>query len=168
DRPPGGLYGVVSFETDKKPQHRLDGTIATGGLSEEIVAEGHPYQAVWTGTLAAPETGTYRMGLLAEGEAELTLDGRVAVRVDPAGGETKSAEVALTAGPHPVTLTFRKARGSGALQWTWKPPSADGETIVPPSVLTPPPGAGVGPALSADVLGPRERPRIEPQGVFRR
>lgn len=166
--PPGGLYGVVKFETAKRPQCRLDGTIATGGFSEEIGAEGHPYQGVWTGTLEAPESGTYKMSLYSEGEAELTLDGRVAFRPSSAVGDTKSADVVLTAGPHLVSLTFRKARGPGGLQWTWKPPSASTETIVPTSVLKPPPGAGIGPELSIDILGPPESRWSEPEGFIRR
>ncbi len=168
DRPPGGLYGVVTFESEKKPQHRLDGAIATGGFSQEINAEGHPYQAVWTGTLTAPEPGTYTMSLFAEGEAELSLDGRVVVRPGPGDDDTNSGEVVLAAGPHAVTLTFSKARGPGGLQWMWKPPSSDAATIVPPAVLTPPPGAGISPELPIDLLGPPELRWIEPQGFFRR
>ncbi len=168
DRPPGGLFGVVTFERPKGPEQRLDGAIATGGFSDEIGAEGHSYQAVWTGRLDASESGAYRMSLVSEGEAELTLDGRLVVRSGLAGRDMSSADVVLAAGPHSVSLAFRSARGPGGLQWTWKPPAATETTIVPPSVLSPPPGAGIGPALPVEVLGPPENRRIEPQGTFRR
>ncbi len=46
-------------------------------------------------------------------------------------------------------------RDPAALEWAWTPP--DGETsIVPPSVLLPPPGAGSGPARTAAELGSRD------------
>jgi hypothetical protein len=153
DRPPGGLFSII--DVPGRSQHRLDATIATGGLSEEFHSGG-PFEANWRGTLNAPKTGPYEMALRAVGgPVELRLDGNSVVQANGESDEVVRNRIALDAGPHSVELTYHVRHAPGILEWIWKPPSG-AESIVPPSVLSPPPGAGVDSELSFDVLGDRE------------
>jgi len=153
NRPPGGLFGMI--EAPGRSQHRLDATIATGGLTEEFHSGG-PFEATWKGTLNAPATGRYEMALRAAGgPAELRLDGNSVVQADGEGDEMVRNRIALDAGPHRVELTYHVRHAPGALEWIWRPPGGV-ESIVPPTVLSPPPGSGVESELSFDVLGDRE------------
>jgi hypothetical protein len=145
-----GLFGVV--EVSGRSQHRLDAAIATGGLTEEVHSGG-PFEATWRGTLTAPKTGRYDMALRAAGgQVELRLDGNPVVESSGENDETVRDTIALNAGPHSVEITYKVRHAPGVLEWIWKPP--DGiESIVPPSVLSPPPGAGVDSPLSFSALG---------------
>lgn len=149
--PPGGLFGRLVHEG--RPEiHRRDRTIATGGIGDEI-PWGMPFDAFWTGQLLAPETGRYRMSIDAQGEVELQLDGNV-VYGRAAGGEgSPSGEVELSKGPHALEIRYHAVSAPGFIEWRWQPPSGV-ESIVPPSVLAPPPGAGVGPAQPLSAIGP--------------
>jgi hypothetical protein len=153
EQPPGGLFGVV--EEQDRSQHRLDATIATGSLSEEFHSGG-PFEATWRGTLNAPRTGRYEMALRAVGgPAELLLDGASVVQAPGESDEMVQNQIALSAGPHSVELTYHVRHAPGVLEWIWKPP--DGvESIVPPSVLSPPPSAGIASELPFNLLGQRE------------
>ncbi len=160
DRPPEGLFGII--EIPDRSQHRLDSTIATGGLCEEVHSGG-PFEATWRGTLNAPKTGSYQMALhAAGGTAELRLDGRSIVRSDGERDELVRSEIALDTGPHAVELTYHVRHSPGGIEWIWKPPG-EVESIVPPSVLSPPPGAGVDSQLPLEVLGgPESQPVDRP------
>jgi PA14 domain len=153
DRPPGGLFGII--QDPDRTQHRLDAAIAFGGLTEEFHSGG-PFEATWRGTLNAPKTGSYEMALRAAGgPAELRLDGTSVVRADGESDEMVRNRIALDAGPHSVEINYHVLHAPGVLEWIWKPPSGV-ESIVPPSVLSPPPGAGVQPELPFNRLGDRE------------
>ncbi len=153
DRPPGGLFGIIKDQG--RSQHRLDATIATGGLSEEFHSGG-PFEATWRGTLNAPKAGRYDMALRAAGgPVELRLDGNSVVQANGESDEFVRNGITLYAGSHSVEITYHVRHAPGSLEWIWKPPSGV-ESIVPPSVLSPPPGAGVDSELPFDVLGDRQ------------
>jgi hypothetical protein len=153
DRPPEGLFGII--EVPGRSQHRLDATIATGSLCEEVHSGG-PFEVTWRGTLRAPKAGSYQMALRAVGgAAELRLDGKSIIQSNGENDELVRSEIALDTGPHAVELTYRVRHAPGGIEWTWKPPGGV-ESIVPPSVLSPPPGAGVDTRLPLEVLGEPE------------
>jgi hypothetical protein len=156
DQPPEGLFGII--EVPGRAQHRLDATIATGSLCEEIQSGG-PFEATWRGTLNAPKTGSYQMALRAVGgAAELRLDGRPIVQSNGENYELVRSDIALDTGPHAVELTYQVRHAPGGIEWIWKPPSGV-ESIVPPSVLSPPPGAGADSQLPFAVLS---QPEFQP------
>ncbi len=153
---PGGLFGII--QDPGRTQHRLDAAIAFGGLTEEFHSGG-PFEAVWRGALNAPETGSYQMALhAAGGAADLQLDGKSVVQVNGENDELVRREVNLDAGPHSVELTYHVRHAPGILEWIWKPPSGV-ESIVPPSVLSPPPGAGVDSEMPLGAFG---QPEFQP------
>jgi 4-amino-4-deoxy-L-arabinose transferase-like glycosyltransferase len=156
--PPGGLFGVVTFRGGRR-QERLDGTLATWSLGDELQFGGELFEAVWRGSLVAPAPGTYGMGLLASGTAELKIDGRTVFRSEGAHDKPIESSVVLGPGAHAVELSFKETVEPSRLEWTWTPPG--GETsIVPPSALRPPRGAGVSPPCKPGDFGPPDRPPL--------
>ena len=164
--PPGGLFGVVTFRGGRR-QERLDGTLATWNLCEEFQFGGEPFDAVWTGSLVAPAPGSYVMGLLASGTAELRLDGRTVLKSEGAHDKPVDASVVLSAGEHAVELSFKESVEPARLEWTWTPPGGKA-SIVPPFALRPPRGAGVSPPCKPGDFGPSERPPLVDHPVFLR
>lgn len=164
--PPGGLFGVVTFRGGRR-QERLDGTLATWNLCEEFQFGGEPFDAVWTGSLAAPAPGSYAMGLLASGTAELKLDGQTVLRSEGPHDKPVSSSVVLSAGEHAVELSFKESVEPARLEWTWTPPGEE-SSIVPPSALRPPRGAGVSPPCKPGDFGPADRPPLTDHPVFLR
>ena len=145
-----GLYATVT-RAGLEVQRRLDGTIASCCLSTGISKDDAPFVAVWRGTLRAPRSGTYRMALDTQGPATLSIDGRTVLTSRRSGDDTTAGAVDLRAGPHPVVLRYRVAGSPGALEWRWTPPG-ERESIVPPSALAPPIGAGVGRPVPSTIL----------------
>ena len=158
--PAGGLAGRIDVE--RRPEmRRLDSTLATGGLADEI-RYGQPFGAVWTGFLTAPSSGTYRMTVVAPGEMSIVLGGKEVLSSPGLSDGDTAADVPLTAGRHAVTVKCRVTRMPGVLEWRWTPPGGP-ESIVPPSVLSPPDAWGVFPPQPLDVIGPAEfQPRDQP------
>jgi hypothetical protein len=156
-----GLYGVVSATEERPAQQRIDGTLATCCLTGQTRHEGPPYSVTWTGTLTAPVSGLYPMTLYAEGVIELTLDGRTVIRGTLEDPQPLEGEVTLEAGSHAVEITYQVQNTGGGIEWTWTPPGGD-RSLVPPTVLAPPPGAGVGPPVPYTVLGHPDRQPIDP------
>ncbi len=152
---PGGLFGVVTFRSGRR-QERLDGALATWNLGEEFQFGGDRFDAVWKGTIVPPVAGVYEMGLLAYGTVELKVDGRVVLRSEGASETPVRAPVDLPAGEHAVELSFRESREPARLEWTWTPPGGK-TSIVPPSVLRPPRGAGVSEPCKPADFGPPDR-----------
>ena len=83
---------------------------------------------------------------------DLHIDGRMVVHSDGPRDEPVEGKVDLQTGDHAVEVVYEVTAGSGGLDWIWTPPGGE-RSLVPRSVLTPPPGVGVGPPLGDDVLG---------------
>src|SRR5439155_12887323 len=110
------------------------------------------YTINWTGSLQAPVTGVYSMTLLAQGLTDLKIDGKTVIHIEEASDEPTGGTVELTAGPHPVEVTYKRKEGSSAIEWTWTPPGGQ-TSIVPPSALAPPPDSTVGDRVPQNTLG---------------
>jgi hypothetical protein len=96
-----------------------------------------PFLAEWTGTLTAPEYGTYRLVLRVPSQGELYLDEALLVE----GEGELAVEVSLARGNHSLLVRARGAEGH--VELAWQPPGGD-EQIVPSSVLHVPPVSGHG------------------------
>ena len=165
-KPPGGLFGVVTFRGGRR-QERLDGTLATWSLCEEFQCGGEPFDVVWRGSLVAPAPGSYAMGLLASGTAELKIDGQTVIRSEGAHDKPVASRVVLSAGEHAVELSFMETVEPSKLEWTWTEPGGK-TSIVPPFALRPPRGAGVSPPCEPEDLGPSDRSPLVDHTVYLR
>src|SRR5436190_6048380 len=158
---PRGLYGIVNINDAQQPKpehHRIDGTLATCCTADQVgfnYPYGGVYNATWTGALDAPTTGTYSMGIFSQGIVELGIDDKQVIYQGDPADQTTTGTVDLTAGPHAVRVEYHVENSPGALEWTWTPPGGV-NSIVPPEVLSPPPGAGVSAPESQSVLHNRE------------
>jgi hypothetical protein len=82
----------------------------------------------------------------------MTLDGGPPRRTDGDDEKvTRLPPVPLTRGPHAVEIVYRVVHRPAAIDWIWTPPGGV-ESVVPPSVLRPPAGAGPRPPLSESEL----------------
>lgn len=156
-----GLLGIVRINDTAQPkpeQRRIDGTLATCCLSDQVGIS-YPYSgiytATWAGTLHAPATGTYSMALFSQGIIELRIDDRQVIYQGTPSDQTTEGAVELAAGPHAIRVEYKVQDSPGGLEWTWTTPGGV-KSIVPPEVLAPPPGAGVGDPVPPSVLGKRE------------
>jgi 4-amino-4-deoxy-L-arabinose transferase-like glycosyltransferase len=156
---PVGLLGTATIE-GRPSQQWIDRTLATCCVSGQIRADGHVYTATWTGTLTAPSTGVYSMTLFTVGKADLKLDGNTVILVDSTGETYSGGSVSLQQGPHSVELDYKVTEGQGGVEWSWTPPGGE-KSLVPPSVLLPPKGAGVGPPVPFDQLGRQENQPVD-------
>jgi 4-amino-4-deoxy-L-arabinose transferase-like glycosyltransferase len=159
DGGPDGLFVVL--QPEGRPEiHRIDGTLASGGISSEIRFP--RYTATWTGTMTAPRIGGYVFSLFAQGSIEFLLDGQALLRRPEPSDQPTEISTTLQAGPHSVQLVLRATEGPGGLEWSWTPPGGT-KSIVPRWVLSPPPGAGIGPPVPLETLGaPDLRPTDDP------
>lgn len=149
---PRGLFGAVTFAgAGNGQQLRFDNALATCCFSDQVRAEGRPYEVRWQGSLVAPSAGTYEISLFAEGAATLKIGDRVILDL-PAEGDTRVASIALEAGPQPIDITYRSPRGSGGIELAWTPPGG-ARSIIPPSALRPPAGVGAGAPVPVGQLG---------------
>jgi hypothetical protein len=134
-------------------QQRVDGTLATCCIASESGEGPGSVSATWVGSLRAPRGGVYAMRLATQGLASLRIDGRPVITVRSAADAVTFGKIRLAAGLHAVALRYHVAPPSpGGLEWAWLPPGGS-QSIVPPSVLEPPAGAGVGPPAAVAKLG---------------
>jgi hypothetical protein len=145
------LFGIVQV-AGQPEQRRLDSAIATCCLTREVTSSERPYTATWTGTLRTGVPGLYTMSLFAQGAADLKIDRQTLIHTEASSDEAAEGHVTLAAGSHSVELVFRVSQGQGGLEWAWTPPGGVA-SIVPPSALSPPPGAAISKVVAANVLG---------------
>lgn len=156
--PPGGLLGVVTSPGHSE-QRRLDGTIASAALTEQF-ATSRPLDVVWSGTLTIRTPGVHRFAFRTAGaDVDLSLDGARIWREAESPEILIWRETTLAVGPHEVRISAHVPQAPGQVEWVWTPPGGT-PSIVPASVLAPPPGSGVGPETPADAV---ERGERQPQ-----
>jgi hypothetical protein len=151
DGAPEGLLGTYTHPKAAE-QLRLDATLAAMSLGADFDFDGE-WTATWRGTLRAPADGPYAFSFFTHGgTVAMTLDGGPARRTAEDGEKrTRLDPVSLTRGAHTVEIVYRILHRPAAIDWIWTPPGGE-ESIVPPSALRPPAGAGPQPALSAEAL----------------
>lgn len=139
----GPIYGQVLYRRASprlaltRVDPRIDFDWGAGAPAPNV---GTDFFVTWTGTLVAPTAGRYRMTLGSDDGSSLFIDRRRVV--DDSGVHPyreASATVALTAGPHRVTLRFRDVAGLARMVWRWQPPGG-AVAVVPTSALRTPDG----------------------------
>ena len=149
---PRGLAGTVRYNNALQGQQlRLDNALFTCCLFDETRAEGRMISGLWLGSLLLTKDGEYEFSLTVEGEATLKIDGATVIEVDTNGG-TRDRKITLAAGQKPIEVVVKSLRGTGGLELIWKPPASE-RSVIPPSALTPPPGAGISDPVSPAELG---------------
>ncbi|WP_326953816.1 glycoside hydrolase family 3 C-terminal domain-containing protein [Amycolatopsis sp. NBC_01286] len=85
------------------------------------------FSAKWTGTLTAPATGTYTLGLTSDDGSRLLVGGQQVIdNWGDHGAQTKTAQVPLTAGqPVQVEVDYYQGGGDASVSLGWLPPGED-------------------------------------------
>jgi hypothetical protein len=156
---PAGLLGVVELPGQPE-QRRLDGALTTCCLSRQVAWSDRPFTVRWTGSLKAPVGGLYAMSLFAQGAADLKIDRETVIHTDVSSDEAAKGTVTLAAGGHAVELVVRVSRGPGGIEWLWTPPNGE-LSVVPPSALSPPPGATLSQMVPMSALGGLEMQPVQ-------
>ncbi|HTS02477.1 MAG TPA: glycosyltransferase family 39 protein [Thermoanaerobaculia bacterium] len=159
DGPPEGLLGTYTAP-GRPVKLRLDSTIAAMSLGTDLDFDGE-WTARWRGTLLAPADGPYAFGFLTNGgTVEMTLDGGPARGVDADDDSAHRLEpLRLARGAHAVEIVYKVVHRPAAIDWIWVPPGGV-ESLVPPSVLRPPPDAGPRPALPPGAVSALRAERV--------
>ncbi|WP_320784723.1 family 16 glycoside hydrolase [Streptomyces sp. CRN 30] len=101
-----------------------------GGFADRFVTEASGY-------LDVPADGSYVFRLTSDDGSRLTVDDATVIDHDGLhGAEPKDGTVHLTAGAHPFRVDHFDRDGGQRLTLSWRPPGADGFTVVPEEVLS--------------------------------
>jgi hypothetical protein len=95
-----------------------------------------PYTVKWSGRLAAPVDGLYRLSVKAISGASLSIDGQTVIG-HTAPGKIGEGEVYLAAGLHDIEIRYLDDQSHSQIYLYWQPPGAD-HALVPPDALYPP------------------------------
>ncbi len=95
-----------------------------------------PYTVEWSGVLAAPQGGTYTLGLRAIDWAQLHIDGQLAVETTGPDALTQAA-LTLDQGLHDLRLRFKDTTGRSRLHLLWQPPGQAELLAIPAHYLWP-------------------------------
>ncbi|KAL9139636.1 PA14 domain hypothetical carbohydrate binding [Amphidinium carterae] len=151
----GGLQVMYYYlETAPKTVDVLDGLVAdiTSTVSQINYApvrtawsgleESDRFGAKWTGGLRITTGGVYTLELRSDDGSVLMLDGAVVIDNDGLHGmRTKTVDLELSAGDHPLVVKFFENGGiAGAIFSYSGPDTNDEEVVVPSSVLVTPEG----------------------------
>lgn len=143
-----GLRGSFYANTDWSGQpvlQRIDPFLDT---YFHLIPLKRPYSVEWEGSLVAPQSGLYRLGLRAVQQAELFVDGRSLV-VTPGPDQYAEAEVTLEAGLHNLMVRYLDTVDRSRIHLSWIPPSGSFEAI-PSDYLWPPMGKYPEPPAEVD------------------
>jgi DNA-binding beta-propeller fold protein YncE len=116
-----------------------------------LIPFNRPYTVEWAGSLVAPRTGVYRLGLRVVQEAELYLDRRLILTSSGPNQHTEAA-VTLEAGLHDLLVRYRDSVDRSRVHLTWIPPNGVFEPI-PSENLWPPMGSYPEPVTSVQDAG---------------
>lgn len=97
-----------------------------------------PYTVEWAGSLVAPQSGAYQLGLRAVQEAELFIDGQ-RLLTTPGPDQYTDAPIILEAGLHDILIRYRDTVDRSRIHLTWVLPNGSFEAI-PSEFLWPPMG----------------------------
>ncbi|MFN8524061.1 MAG: PA14 domain-containing protein [Chloroflexota bacterium] len=113
--------GLLRFGGDEMPVYFLNDVVRfnlTGAEADR--RRTLPYSIRWDGWLQVPQPGRYTLWLTASGPATLGLDGRQVAAVDADGRDTRAYAAELTAGSHPLQITYaRRPQRSPDVRVEW-------------------------------------------------
>jgi DNA-binding beta-propeller fold protein YncE len=110
---------------------RQEATLNISGPPDPTIAP--PYSAEWTGVLFVPQYGRYRLGLTAEGTAQVFIDEELALENEA----RREATLTLAKGPHALRVRY-STTGPGGITLFWQSPGA-GQEPIPSRYLYAPP-----------------------------
>jgi hypothetical protein len=121
---------------------RQEATLTLSGPPDPTIAP--PYSAEWTGVLFAPQYGRYRLGLTAEGTAQVFIDEELVLESGTTAegsvdrpSTSREATLTLAKGPHALRVRY-STTGPGSITLFWQSPGASQEPIPSRYLYAPP------------------------------
>ncbi len=94
-----------------------------------------PYTIVWTGSILAPQAGTYRFSTSSADASAVRVNGELVVN-NPTSGATATGTTVLSEGWHDIQVQFLDAGAFTFVQLWWEPPET-ARALVPSRMLRP-------------------------------
>eukprot|EP00971_Amphidinium_carterae_P116630 2310114-Amphidinium_carterae.1 len=99
-----------------------------------VLIQSDKFGAKWTGGLRILTPGTYTLSVESDDGSVLLLDGEVVIDNDGLHTmKTKTAEIELTAGDHPLVVKFFENGGHAGIIFKYSGPDSDNAEVVVPS-----------------------------------
>ena len=142
--PPAAFLGEVRWTEGDGPtaresiEYRRDSFLGFRS-AERALAMGRKVTAVWKGTLRAPEHAFYGFDAFCNDAGSVSIDGTPVLecRSPDMAPRPASGRAELSAGPHPLEVSYTWTRGFGHLEIYWAPPGAERELLEFPEVSAP-------------------------------
>jgi hypothetical protein len=110
----------------------LNGEKGTNVPDSTIKMEDNNWSAKWTGTIAAPQTGTYTFTIDGDHKVKVIVDGKTVIDKSDAGRTVVTGDSALTAGHDvPVEVDYAHDGGVSNLHFDWSGPGVDKQAVTP-------------------------------------
>ncbi|MEY3025118.1 MAG: hypothetical protein RLZZ238_15 [Planctomycetota bacterium] len=139
-----GLVGQYYLGTELAgtPLGRIDATVNFVFETAPDVPPGYPNDNIsvrWTGTLIAPVSGTYEIGLRHDDGVRLWLDGRQLIDLwQGSGGNVDTVLHDFTADePVHIRVEYYEGGGYALCDLLWRPPGATELAVIPTEALRP-------------------------------
>lgn len=95
-----------------------------------------PYTVDWSGQIEIPVNGNWAFGLRINGQAQVFVDGQLAVNASEPSDYIEGTKVSLTAGSHAIHIRFLDYLGGSRIHLYWTAPG-DQKQIIPSNALSP-------------------------------
>ena len=120
---PGLLFKYYEGEWSMLPDFTLQTPIDNGIFSKPDISKRKResnYGIVMKGYLKIPKTGVYKIYLTSDDGSCFTISGKTLLNDGLHGMETKTIDIALEEGLHPVEILFFQKGGGDGLEISWK------------------------------------------------
>jgi len=127
----------VAIETLEKLKPAASGVVPRIEMNVPQLKRRDAFALRFTGNLFVPQSGTYTFYLASDDGARLYLDGKLLINNDGLHGMVeKNAKVKLTAGSHPLVVTYFDNGGGDGLSVAWRGPGMRKKQPIPAERLT--------------------------------
>ncbi|HTN77273.1 MAG TPA: PA14 domain-containing protein, partial [Pirellulaceae bacterium] len=120
----------VAIETLAKLKPQASGIVPEIVMNVPQRKEADGFALRFTGMVQVPKSGKYTFYIASDDGSRIYVDGKLLVDHDGLHGmNEKSAAVELTAGPHPLVVTYFDNGGGDGLEVTWSGPNLNKQKI---------------------------------------
>jgi hypothetical protein len=151
-KPARGLHrwmwvNQASYKFDPKDANgikSIESRVNHSSLAGMGLNENQRGSLLWMGRLHIEKEGTYRFELESDDGSRFYVGEELVVKNDGNHAmETRSGEITLTPGIHPIRMVYFNSGGGGGMIFRWQVPGANAFDVVPPEVLFEPGDVGV-------------------------
>jgi putative heme-binding domain-containing protein len=129
--------GNVAIETLAKMKPKASGIAPTVTYNLPEVTNKDTFAMRFTGSVLIPQSGKYTFYLSSDDGSRMYVNGQQLIDNDGLHGDAeKSAAIELSAGAHPIVITYFDNGGGDSLSLAWSGPGISGKQPVPSGSLS--------------------------------